>query len=57
MPVSLTRGSEPHRRGRPYLAEGEAAKAILEKFAELSKLFGAEMTVDAETGRAFVKLA
>lgn len=55
VPVSLTRGSEPHHRGRPYLAEGEDAKGILERFAELSKPYGTTIAID-DTGSGVVQL-
>lgn len=43
VPVSLGHGEPSHRRGRPRLAEGTEATAILERFAALSAPFGVRM--------------
>ncbi|MEJ7900381.1 MAG: CapA family protein [Thermomicrobiales bacterium] len=51
-PVVLGHGEAPYRRGRPRLAQGEAANNILDRFATLSKPFGAIITRDGERGIA-----
>jgi poly-gamma-glutamate synthesis protein (capsule biosynthesis protein) len=40
IPISLGWKEARHRRGRPRLASAEEGKAILERFAALSKPFG-----------------
>ncbi len=52
-PISLGWKEARHRRGRPRLAEGEEARSILSRFAELSRPFG---TVLCDEGRT-VRLA
>ncbi|MDI3342001.1 MAG: CapA family protein, partial [Sphaerobacter sp.] len=54
VPVSLGHGEPVHRRGRPRLATGEHALAILERFAALSEPFGTRLRVEGE--RAFVQV-
>lgn len=54
LPLDLLHGQPSHVRGRPHLAEGNHATAILERFAELCEPFGAEFAIDGE--RATVKL-
>ena len=39
-PVSLGLGQRAHRRGTPFLAEGDEGRRILGRFADLSKPFG-----------------
>lgn len=53
-PVSLGLGEAIHRRGRPRLAEGEQAVAILERFAALSH--GYETRLEIQGGIARVLL-
>ncbi|MBM3548762.1 MAG: CapA family protein [Alphaproteobacteria bacterium] len=53
MPISLGWKDARHRRGRPRLAGPEEGRAILARFAELSRPFGTEL---CEEGRS-VKLA
>jgi len=45
-PISLGWKDARHRRGRPRLAEGEEARAILARFAELSRPFGTTVAVN-----------
>jgi poly-gamma-glutamate synthesis protein (capsule biosynthesis protein) len=45
-PISLGWKDARHRRGRPRLAEGEEARAILERFAELSRPFGTTVSIN-----------
>jgi poly-gamma-glutamate capsule biosynthesis protein CapA/YwtB (metallophosphatase superfamily) len=47
VPVGLTRGSGPHRRGKPYLAQGTEAEQILGKFNQLSMPYGTKMSREA----------
>lgn len=54
MPISLGWKEARHKRGRPRLAEGEEGRAILERFAGLSKPFGT--TVEIGTQSATVAL-
>lgn len=44
VPVGITRGDAPHKRGRPYLAQGEEASRIVTKFADLSREYGVEIS-------------
>jgi len=44
-PIVLGFGNPPHRRGRPKLAEGAEARAILEDFARLSRPFGTKIEI------------
>ena len=53
-PVTLGLGEPEYRRGRPRLAQGEEATAILERFAKLSGPFGTSMRI--EDGKAIVDL-
>lgn len=46
VPISLGHGQPIPRRGRPRLAQGEEAGAILERFARLSEPFGARLAID-----------
>ncbi|MEP9319720.1 CapA family protein [Pseudomonas sp. LABIM340] len=50
-PVSLGLGEAVHRRGRPRLAEGEHAQAILQRFAALSEPYGTRLSVDGSIAR------
>ncbi|MBX3501501.1 MAG: CapA family protein [Alphaproteobacteria bacterium] len=54
MPISLGWKEARHKRGRPRLAKGEEGRAILERFAALSKPFGT--TVEIGTQSATVAL-
>ncbi|HLI52191.1 MAG TPA: CapA family protein, partial [Thermomicrobiaceae bacterium] len=54
VPLSLGHGQPVHRRGRPRLAQGEEADAILRRFAQLSEPFGTRMTID--NGRAIIQM-
>jgi poly-gamma-glutamate capsule biosynthesis protein CapA/YwtB (metallophosphatase superfamily) len=47
-PVTLGLGEPEYRRGRPRLAQGEEAAAILERFASLSEAFGTKLNIDGE---------
>ena len=51
IPVGLGLGERAHRRGRPRLATGEEAARILDRFAELSKPFGATIERHGDTAR------
>lgn len=53
-PVSLGLGEAIHRRGRPRLAEGEQATAILQRFAALSQAY--ETRIDIEAGKGRIEL-
>jgi poly-gamma-glutamate synthesis protein (capsule biosynthesis protein) len=53
-PVCLRYGEAVHRRGRPLLAQGEAADAVLARFARLSAQF--DVRVERANGRATVLL-
>ncbi|WP_372621173.1 CapA family protein [Falsiroseomonas sp.] len=44
-PIVLGHGLKPHRRGRPKLAPGADARAILDRFALLSQPFGTAMEI------------
>ncbi|QRM32831.1 CapA family protein [Microvirga sp. VF16] len=48
-PVSLGLGEARHRRGRPRLASGETASAILDHFSALSQPFGTKLVRNGET--------
>ncbi|HLI50221.1 MAG TPA: CapA family protein [Thermomicrobiaceae bacterium] len=50
VPVSLGLGQPSHRRGRPRLAEGDEATAILERLAKLCEPYGTRL--DIRDGRA-----
>lgn len=50
-PILLGFGRQPHRRGRPVLAEGAEARAILDRFAALSRRFGVEMEIGEASAR------
>ncbi|TIP23318.1 MAG: CapA family protein [Mesorhizobium sp.] len=50
-PVSLGLGEARHRRGRPRLASGETATAILERFSALSQPFGTKLEINEDTSR------
>lgn len=50
-PIVLGFGLKPHRRGRPKLAEGAGARAILERFALLSQPFGTAMEIGEGVAR------
>ena len=47
IPITLGWKEARHLRGRPRLAEGDEARGILQRFADLSKPFGT--VVDVET--------
>lgn len=49
-PITLGHGEPVHRRGRPRLAEGAPAHAILERFAALSAPYGTAIDVRDERG-------
>ncbi|MDQ0889796.1 poly-gamma-glutamate capsule biosynthesis protein CapA/YwtB (metallophosphatase superfamily) [Paenibacillus sp. V4I9] len=44
VPVALTHGQEPYKRGRPYLAKGTKAEEILKKFSDLSMDYGTKVS-------------
>jgi poly-gamma-glutamate synthesis protein (capsule biosynthesis protein) len=44
-PIVLGFGLKPHQRGRPRLAEGAEARAILDRLSELSRPFGVALDV------------
>lgn len=50
VPVALGHGEPAHRRGRPRLATGEHATAILERFAALSEPYGTGMSINEDRG-------
>ena len=50
-PISLGWKDARHRRGRPRLAGGEEGRAILDRFAELSRPFGTELRNEARSVR------
>ena len=50
-PVSLGLGEAVHRRGRPRLAEGDHAQAILQRFAALSEPYGTRLPIDGSIAR------
>lgn len=54
-PVTLGLGEPEYRRGRPRLAEGDEGRAILERFARLSEVFGTSMELMDD--RAVITLA
>lgn len=54
VPITLGHGEPVHRRGRPRLASGAQAAAILERFAALSAPFGTQLRIDGD--RAWVTL-
>ena len=49
LPVSLGWKESRHRRGRPRLAEGDEARSILDRFAQLSRPFGTIVELGGET--------
>jgi Bacterial capsule synthesis protein PGA_cap len=50
-PISLGWKDARHRRGRPRLAGAEEGRAILDRFAELSRPFGTEFANEARSVR------
>ncbi|WP_018236197.1 CapA family protein [Ensifer sp. BR816] len=50
-PVSLGLGEARHRRGRPRLASGDAASAILKRFSALSQPFGTKLDISGDISR------
>ena len=50
-PISLGWKDARHRRGRPRLAGADEGRAILERFAELSRPFGTELASDGTSVR------
>jgi poly-gamma-glutamate synthesis protein (capsule biosynthesis protein) len=54
VPVALGHGLPPHRRGRPWLAEGAAGEEILNRFAQLSASYGTR--IEVSDGRATVRI-
>ena len=51
IPISLGWKEPRHKRGRPRLADQEHGRAILERFADLSKPFGTTVDVEGATVR------
>ena len=49
-PISLGWKDARHRRGRPRPAGGEEGRAILERFAALSRPFGTAVSIEGTTG-------
>jgi poly-gamma-glutamate synthesis protein (capsule biosynthesis protein) len=49
-PITLGWKEARHRRGRPRLAEGEEARAILDRFADLSRPFGTTVEINGKSG-------
>lgn len=43
-PISLTNGKQPHHRGRPFLASGKTGREIMDKFSQLSREYGTQIT-------------
>jgi poly-gamma-glutamate synthesis protein (capsule biosynthesis protein) len=50
-PVSLGLGEKRHLRGRPRLALGQDADAILDRFAQLSDVFDTALKIDGSSAR------
>lgn len=50
-PVVMGFGNPPHRRGRPKPATGAEARAILDRFAALSRPFGAALRTEGDVAR------
>lgn len=50
-PVSLGLGEATHLRGRPRLAQGDAAASILARFSSLSAPFATRVSIDGGVGR------
>lgn len=50
-PISLGWKDARHRRGRPRLAGADEGRAILDRFAELSRPFGTELAGDGKSVR------
>jgi poly-gamma-glutamate capsule biosynthesis protein CapA/YwtB (metallophosphatase superfamily) len=44
VPVALSRGDKPYKRGKPYLAKGNEAESIIRKFSELSIEYGTKVS-------------
>ena len=44
------RRENPDRRGRPVLAEGEVAKGVIERVAQLSRRYGTKVTAQNGMG-------
>ena len=51
VPISLGWKDARHRRGRPRLAGATEGRAILDRFAELSRPFGTELCNDVGSVR------
>ena len=49
IPISLGWKEARHKRGRPRLAQGEEGRAILERFAALSKPFGTTIEIGPQS--------
>jgi len=49
-PVDLGFGTPRAQRGRPALAQGETAQAILRRMARLSARYGTELAIEGDTG-------
>ena len=54
MPITLGWKEARHRRGRPRLAEGEEARSILARFAELSRPFGTTVAINGASASVAV---
>jgi poly-gamma-glutamate synthesis protein (capsule biosynthesis protein) len=48
LPVTLGYGDTVLRRGRPQRAHGELAHSILTRYADLSRPFGTELSIDGD---------
>jgi poly-gamma-glutamate synthesis protein (capsule biosynthesis protein) len=49
VPISLGRTEARHRGGRPRLAEGEEARKVLERVADLAKPFSTVVEIGAQS--------
>lgn len=54
LPLSLTKGDQPHKRGRPYLPDEDKGKEIIDKVKKLSSEFGT--AISYQSGKAMIKL-
>jgi poly-gamma-glutamate synthesis protein (capsule biosynthesis protein) len=50
-PVAMGFGLPPHRRGRPKPVTGAEARAILDRFAALSRPFGVNLQIEGDVAR------
>jgi len=55
VPVGLTHGDKPYKRGTPYYAKGEEAKHIIYKFKKLSNEFGTDINYKNGIGEVLLE--